>query len=96
MVLAYPERGKSELFEVIGRDHFLRAFDDDELEMKIRDKEPVDLDAAFKAALRVEARYKSMDPDDRTPRPQRNREEDRSNRQVRIDESEPCILHVSY
>jgi hypothetical protein len=83
LVLAYPGCGNSELFEVIGRDHFLRALDDVELEMKVRDKEPEDLDAAFKAALRIEACIKSLDVEERIPRVRRSREEERTNRQVR-------------
>jgi hypothetical protein len=86
MVLAYPECGNSELFEVISRDHFLRALDDVELEIRVREKEPTDLDAAFKAALRIEACIKSLDAEDRTPRFRRSREDDRNNRQVRVDE----------
>jgi hypothetical protein len=88
LVLAYPGYGNSELFEVIGRDHFLRALDNVELEMKLRDKEPENLDAAFKAALRIEACIKSLDVEERIPRVQRSREEERINRQVRLDDLE--------
>jgi hypothetical protein len=82
MALAYPEHGGSELLETIGRDHFIRTLDDVDLEIKIRDKELADLDAAFKTALRIEACLKNLDAEDLTPRPRKNRDEERVSRQV--------------
>ena len=87
MVLAYPECGNSELFEVIACDHFLRSLDDTELEMKIRDKEPADLDAAFKTALRLEACIRGLDVEDRASRARRYRDEGHNNRQIKVDEA---------
>ena len=68
MMLAYPECGNSELFEVISWNHFfVRPHEDVELEIRVREKEPTYLDAACKAALRIEACIKSLDAEDRTP-----------------------------
>jgi hypothetical protein len=55
MALAYPRSADSELSEIIARDAFLSALGDRELEIKVRDREPGDLDSAFKAAVRIEA-----------------------------------------
>jgi hypothetical protein len=53
MALAYPGE-RSSLAEHIARDSFLSALDDPELELRIREHDPVDLDAAVKMALRFE------------------------------------------
>ena len=53
MTLAYPGE-KSSLAEHIARDVFLTAFNDPEFELKIREREPVDLDEALKLAQRFE------------------------------------------
>ena len=53
MSLAYPGE-KSGLAEHIARDAFLVALDDQEMELKIREREPVDLDSAVRLALRLE------------------------------------------
>jgi hypothetical protein len=53
MALAYPGE-RSSLAEHIARDSFLSALDDSELELRIREHDPVDLDAAVKMALRFE------------------------------------------
>lgn len=54
LALAYPDAANSSLGEALARDSFLAALDDKELEIKIRDREPVDLDSAFRAAVRIE------------------------------------------
>ena len=51
--LAYPGE-KSRVVEHIARDAFLTALDDPELELKIREREPEDLDAAVRFAQRSE------------------------------------------
>ena len=53
MTLAYPGE-KSSLAEHIARDVFLTALNDPEFELKIREREPVDLDEARKLAQRFE------------------------------------------
>ena len=53
MTLAYPGE-KSGLVEHIARDAFLTALNDPEFELKIREREPVDLDEALKLAQRFE------------------------------------------
>ena len=49
MALAYPGE-KSRLSDHVGRDAFLTAVDDPELELKIREREPSDLESAVKLA----------------------------------------------
>jgi len=51
MALAYPGE-KSSLADHIARDAFLSALDDSEFELKIREREPPDLDTAVKLAQR--------------------------------------------
>jgi len=54
MAFAYPQSAHSELRQIIARDHFISALRDREMELKIRDWDPVDLDEAYKAAIRIE------------------------------------------
>ena len=53
MALAYTGE-RSSLSEHIARDAFLSALDDPELELKVREREPADLDASVKLAQRFE------------------------------------------
>jgi hypothetical protein len=53
MALAYPGE-RSSLAEHIARDSFLTALDDPELELRIREHDPPNLDSAVKMALRFE------------------------------------------
>ena len=55
MALAYPGTANTTLNEIFARDSFISALGDRELEMRIRDRDPMDLDAAFKIAVRTEA-----------------------------------------
>ena len=50
MAMAYPGE-KSSLSEHIARDSFLTALDDAELELKVREREPKDLDEAVGLSL---------------------------------------------
>jgi len=61
MALAYPGE-KSSLSEHIARDAFLSSLDDPDFELKIREREPVDLDAAVKLALRFEVFRAAVEP----------------------------------
>jgi hypothetical protein len=60
MSLAYPGE-KSGLVEHIARDAFLTALDDPEFELKIREREPPDLDSASKIAQRYEVSRSIVD-----------------------------------
>jgi len=60
MSLAYPGE-KSGLAEHIARDTFLVALDDPEFELKIREREPTDMDAALKLAQRFEVTRSMVD-----------------------------------
>lgn len=51
--LAYPGE-KSKMLEHFARDSFITALDDPDLEIRIREREPEDLDTAVKYALRSE------------------------------------------
>jgi len=53
MMLAYPG-DRSAMAERLAKEHFLCALDDPDLELKVREKEPQDLDSALKAAQRFE------------------------------------------
>ena len=55
MALAYPGATDSSLRNVIARDYFLAALADRTLALKIREREPADLDAAYRLAVRQEA-----------------------------------------
>jgi hypothetical protein len=50
MALAYPGE-RSSLSEHIARDAFLSALDDADLELKVREREPIDLDADRKSVV---------------------------------------------
>jgi len=53
MMLAYPG-DRSNMSERLAKEHFICAFDDPELELKVREKEPQTLDSALKYAQRLE------------------------------------------
>ena len=55
MALAYPNTSGSDLNEEIGKTHFIEALGNRNLELKIREREPPTLDAAFALAVRLEA-----------------------------------------
>ena len=60
MTLAYPGEGSSSLCEQIAKDYFIAALGDRDLELKIREREPRDLESAFKHAVRIEAYEKAV------------------------------------
>jgi hypothetical protein len=60
MTLAYPGE-QSALSEHIARDAFLSALDEPDFELKIREKEPGDLDTAVKLAQRFEVFRSAVD-----------------------------------
>ena len=61
MALAYPDSAHSSLGQIIARDHFITALNDREIELRVRDRNPCDLEAAFKAAIRVEMHLKAYE-----------------------------------
>jgi hypothetical protein len=63
MAVAYPGAMGVGLSEELACDHFLSALND-ELELKVREREPKDLDAALKIALRLEAYAKACEKTD--------------------------------
>jgi transposase InsO family protein len=86
MALAYPHTADSELSEIIARDAFLSALGDRELEIKVRDREPADLDSAFRAAARIETYLRPVAADadrERETRGHRERFDGQRARQVK-------------
>ena len=61
MTMAYPGEGASSLCEQIAKDYFIAALGDRDLELKVREREPRDLESAFKHAVRLEAYDKAVD-----------------------------------
>jgi len=55
IALVYPDAHGNLICELIARDHYLSALGDRQLELKLREREPTDLDAALRLALRLEA-----------------------------------------
>jgi len=55
MIQAYPGESQSTLYQRSAKEYFLSALKDRKMAVKIREREPSDLDAAFKSALRLEA-----------------------------------------
>ena len=79
MALAYPDAHGNSICETIARDHFLSALGDKQLELKLREREPPDLDSAFRLAVRLEAyssSYSKQIPE-RSSSPRQRRERDR-------------------
>ena len=60
MAMAYPDEGPTTLCEHIAKEHFITSLDDRNLELKLREREPRDLDAAFKCAVRLEAYERAL------------------------------------
>jgi hypothetical protein len=63
IALAYPDMAHSRLGQVIARDHFIAALGDREIKLRVRDRDPSDLEAAFRAAIRIETYLKAYDAD---------------------------------
>jgi hypothetical protein len=53
--LAYPSATETSLRELIARDYFMAAIRDKQLALKVREREPADLDSAYRLAVRQEA-----------------------------------------
>ena len=87
MSLAYPDAAHSPLGQVIARDHFITALNDRELELKVRDRDPDDLETAFKAAIRIETHLKAYEAE-------HERESQRENRNRRDKFDDQRVRHV--
>src|SRR5688572_17058082 len=72
VVLAYPVPS-NETTQIIAKDSFLEAMRDRELSLKVREREPKNLDEAYRTALRLEAYQRTNDADDRRRPPNRVR-----------------------
>ena len=85
MTQAYPGEGTSRLCEQIAKDYFITSLGDRDLELKIREREPRDLESAFKHAVRLEAYDKAVVDDSRDQyngKGQRYRQDDGLTRKV--------------
>ena len=65
MTLAYRGEGTSSLCEQIAKDYFVASLGDRDLELKIREREPRDLELAFRHSVRFEAYDKAFVDDSR-------------------------------
>jgi len=65
MTLVYTGEGMSSLCEQIAKDYFIASIGDRDFELKIREREPRDLESAFKHAVRLEAYEKAVVDDNR-------------------------------
>jgi len=65
MSLAYPGERTSSLCEQIAKDYFIASLGDRDFELQIREREPRDLESAFKHAVRLEAYDKAVVDDNR-------------------------------
>ena len=52
--MAYPDRA-DDVTDLVGRDTFLDALEDEDLRVRILDRDPADLDAALKHAIKLES-----------------------------------------
>ena len=86
MTLAYPGEGNSSLCEHIAKDYFIASLADRDLELKIREREPRDLETAFRHAVRLEAYDRAVDgsyyPEQQKVKSGRNKYEDGLARKV--------------
>jgi len=61
MTKSYPDEGDSKLGDTMAKDYFIAALDDPSLELKVREQEPRNLEAACKHAVRFEVYQKTME-----------------------------------
>ena len=60
--LAYPSKVmNSDVNEAIARDYFIAALNDPELEMRVKERDPVGLEDALKAAIRAETHLRAYE-----------------------------------
>ena len=83
MTPAYPGQGASPLCDQIAKEHFITSLGDRDMELKIREREPRDLESAFKHALRLEAYEKALDSNDHPKSRGGYRKEDGLSRKVK-------------
>ena len=65
MAMAYPNTAGSDLNEEIAKSHFIAALGDRDLELKVKERDPPTLDAAFSLAVRLEACLDAYREEDR-------------------------------
>ena len=86
--LAYPGR-PTEHGDAVAVDAFIEALQDDDLEVRIRDRNPRDLDAAYRAALVLEANSRSRRSREKTDERLFNRYEAKARSVQCQEKSEP-------
>ena len=57
MAYAYPDAADTDIYRSMACDAFITALDDRDFELRVRDRDPYDLDSAYRAAVRVEGYY---------------------------------------
>jgi hypothetical protein len=87
MAMAFPAE-KSRCGTIVARDAFITALNDTQLERRIREREPADVEGAFNLAVKLESLDKALPyADDSGVRP-------RACRQVRGDDDDDVVLEV--
>lgn len=89
VTLAYPAPA-SEITEAIAIDAFLDSMADNELSLKVREREPGSLDAAFRTAVRLETYKKTLKDNESAEGHRRD-----SRRQVRATKQEDELAEMS-
>ena len=60
MTHAYPSETSSKLSSQFAKEYFMTALNDKDLELRVREREPQDLDTALKHAVRLQALAKAV------------------------------------
>lgn len=60
LILAYPGEGNTKMGEIISIDYVIYAPGDPELQLKITERQPANLAAALRHAVRIEAITKAV------------------------------------
>jgi hypothetical protein len=93
MYLAYPDSAHSALGQTIAKEAFISELNNCEFGLKVRDRDPSDLEAAFKVAIRVETHLKAYEMDDRRNL-KNNDYDDRRARVRKEDFGEPRVRNT--
>jgi hypothetical protein len=63
MAMAFPGANETDVGSSLAVDHFISALNDPELELRVRDKNPANLEAAYRAAVKAEIHLRSYERD---------------------------------
>jgi hypothetical protein len=96
MALAYPVSMDSTVRDIIARDYFIASLGDRDFELKLREREPVDLDEALRIAIRLEAYASAYDSGTAGPGPRQRRDNDRNEERIdrRVAQVEQALREI--